>query len=93
MKTTNDPDPQYIAYIDAVQTITVTDHGLLTGEVVVYNPKNTTNSLNLEKGIYFIYKIDSNKFKLSRSRDNIYQIEKLKKDRLQSLLLSNLLSF
>ena len=75
-KTTNDPDPDYIAYIDAVQTITVTDHGLLTGEVVVYNPQNTANSLNLAKGIYFVYKIDANKFKLSRSRDNIYQIEK-----------------
>jgi hypothetical protein len=47
-------------------------HGFYTGDAVVYTPGSDNNKLNIEKGIYFVKKIDNFKIKLSRSRENIF---------------------
>jgi len=46
-------------------------HGFLTGEAVVYNSFSDNNDINLIKNTYFVYKVDNNTFKLSRSRSNL----------------------
>ena len=70
----NGVESEYVDYINEIQTINVTNHGFFTGDEVVYNPISTNNALNIQKGVYYVYKIDSNNFKLSRSKDNIYQV-------------------
>ena len=47
-------------------------HGLLTGDAIVYNPTDSSNKLNLIKGIYFVRRINSTTISLARSRQNIY---------------------
>ena len=74
-KTINNPPAEYIAYIDAIQTINVANHGYLTGDEVVYHPQSSVNALNIERGIYYVLKIDDDNLKLARSRDNLYQVE------------------
>ena len=51
-KTINNPPAQYIAYIDAIQTINVANHGYLTGDEVVYHTHSSVNDLNIVRGIY-----------------------------------------
>ena len=54
------------------QTIVFKNHGLYTGDAVYYDNSYTeNNTLNLS-AIYFAYRIDSDTFKLSRSRENLY---------------------
>jgi len=53
------------------QTITIKNHGLYTGDAVYYDPSySNDNTLDLF-GIYFVYRIDQDSFKLAKSRDRI----------------------
>ena len=45
-------------------------HGLLTGESIVYFP-DENNNLGIQKGVYYVKKIDEDSFKLSTSSENI----------------------
>jgi hypothetical protein len=47
------------------------NHGLYTGDSVVYYP-GTDSSLNISIGIYYVKKVNNNTFKLSRSRNDIF---------------------
>lgn len=58
------------SYTDS-EIINVNSHGFYTGDAVVYEPGEGNNTLNLKKGIYFIYVVDSNNIKISRSRETI----------------------
>jgi len=49
-----------------------TDHGLFTGESVVYKAANSENSI-ITNGIYFVYAESKTKIKLARSRFDIDQ--------------------
>jgi hypothetical protein len=54
-----------------VETIVVKNHGFYTGDAVYYDDTYTdNNSLDLS-AIYFVYRIDDDTFKLSRSRNNL----------------------
>jgi len=56
---------------DNQQTIVAKNHGLYTGDAVYYDDSYTeNNTLNLS-AIYFAYRIDSDTFKLARSRNNL----------------------
>lgn len=49
-----------------------TNHGFLTGDVVLYDyPSN--NNLGLSKGTYYIKKVDNNSFSLATSRSNLLE--------------------
>ncbi len=54
------------------EIININSHGLYTGDSIVYQPKNEENSLDIKKGIYFVYVVDTNNIKIARSRENIY---------------------
>lgn len=54
------------------EIITINSHKFYTGDSVVYQPGDDTNTLNIKKGIYFVYVVDQNNIKISRSRENIY---------------------
>jgi len=47
------------------------NHGFLTGEAVAYIPVSSTNKLNIDKGIYFVKKVDNDRLRLARSRADI----------------------
>ena len=47
------------------------DHGFLTGDAVSYIPGEGSNTLSINKGTYFVKKIDKNTIKLATSRENI----------------------
>ena len=53
------------------EIITIESHGFYTGDSVVYEPIDDVNTLNIKKGIYFVYAVDKNKIKIARSRENI----------------------
>jgi hypothetical protein len=46
-------------------------HGFFTGESIVYTPLEN-NTLSIDKGVYFVKKIDETRIKLSKSRSNIF---------------------
>jgi len=46
-------------------------HGFFTGESVVFTPLEN-NTLSLDKGVYFVKRIDETRIKLARSRSNIF---------------------
>ena len=52
-------------------TIASTNHGFLTGDVVVYDYTGTSNNLGISKGTYYIKKITDNSFALATSRSNL----------------------
>ena len=52
--------------------ITITNHGLLTGERVKYVAGSGTNKLDISESEYFIKKVDINTIKLSKSSANIF---------------------
>jgi YHYH protein len=47
------------------------DHGFLTGDVVLYNYPDNDSNLGLNKGTYYVKKIDRDNFSLSTSRSNL----------------------
>lgn len=58
------------SYFDS-EIINIISHGFYTGDAVVYEPGNNDNTLNIKKGIYFVYVVDQNNIKIARSRENI----------------------
>lgn len=52
--------------------LNVGEHKFYTGDSVIYVPGEGNNTLNIKKGIYFVYKVNSTIIKLSRSRENIF---------------------
>ena len=54
------------------EIINVDSHRFYTGDAVVYEPVDDINTLDIKKGIYFVYVIDQNNIKIARSRENIY---------------------
>ena len=54
------------------EIINANSHGFYTGDSIVYEPIDEENSLNIPKGIYFAYVIDTNTIKIARSRENIF---------------------
>jgi hypothetical protein len=53
------------------EIINIISHGFYTGDAVVYEPISSDNTLNIKKGIYFVYVVDQNNIKIARSRENI----------------------
>ena len=51
--------------------ISILNHGLLTGERIIYVPGDGDNKLDIVAGEYFVQKIDINTFKISKSSANI----------------------
>ena len=51
--------------------ITFANHGFQTGDLVTYIPESSTNTLNIDEGVYFIKRIDDSTIRLSNSRANI----------------------
>jgi hypothetical protein len=51
--------------------ITINNHGLITGERVIYVPGEGDNKLDISAGEYFVKKIDINTIKISKSNANI----------------------
>ena len=49
-------------------TITFTNHGFLTGDVIVYDYPTNVGNLGIEKGTYYVKKVDENNFNLATSR-------------------------
>ena len=47
-------------------------HGFYTGDAISYTPVSSSNSLGIEKGIYYVKKVNSTTIKLSNSRSNLY---------------------
>ena len=58
-------------YTDA-EVIRIGDHGLYTGDSVVYIPGTGTNKLNIDAGVYFVKRISANEVSVYRSRANIF---------------------
>jgi hypothetical protein len=54
------------------ELIDIKSHQFYTGDSVVYEPIDENNTLNIKKGIYFVYVVDKNTIKIARSRENIY---------------------
>jgi len=54
------------------EIINANSHGFYTGDSIVYEPTDEKNCLNIPKGIYFVYVIDTNTIKIARSRENIF---------------------
>ncbi len=51
--------------------ISIPNHGLLTGERIIYVPGQGDNKLDIVAGEYFIQRVDINTFKISKSSSNI----------------------
>jgi len=51
--------------------ITFANHGFQTGDSVTYIPESSTNTLNIDEGVYFVKRIDNSTIRLSNSRANI----------------------
>jgi len=49
----------------------ILNHGLLTGERIIYVPGDDDNKLDITAGEYFVKKVDINTFKICRSTSNI----------------------
>lgn len=49
-----------------------TEHGLVTGDAIVYRSDNSTPRLGISTGVYFINKVDKNIVNLSRSRSDLF---------------------
>ncbi len=49
----------------------ILNHGLLTGERIIYVPGDGDNKLDITAGEYFVKKVDINTFKICRSTSNI----------------------
>ena len=47
-------------------TITIANHGYVTGQKIVHNASSPSGGL-VDNGIYFIVRVDTNKFKLSNT--------------------------
>ena len=47
-------------------------HGFYTGDAVSYSPVSISNTLGIEKGIYYVKRVNSTTIKLSNSRSNLY---------------------
>ena len=47
-------------------------HPFLTGDAVYYIPQSSSNTLNIDFGLYYVTTISSSKIKLSRSKSAIY---------------------
>jgi len=60
------------ANLNGGDTIGALNHGFVSGEAVVYLSGEGNNKLNIDRGIYFVKRIDNNTFKLARSRSNIF---------------------
>jgi len=52
-------------------TLNIGQHGLYTGDSVVYKPTSQTN-LGIATGVYFVKKVSGTQIKLARSRSNIF---------------------
>ena len=51
--------------------ISIPNHGLLTGERIIYVPGQGDNKLDIVAGEYFVQRVDINTFKISKSSSNI----------------------
>ena len=58
-------------YTDA-EVVRIGDHGLYTGDSVVYVPGTGTNKLNIDAGVYFVKRVSANEVSIYRSRANIF---------------------
>ncbi len=58
-------------FINAETSITIPNHGLLTGEKVKYIPGDDDNKLNILEQEYFVKKVDIDTIKIARSLSNI----------------------
>lgn len=56
-----------------LDTLNISNHGFLTGEEVIYFPGPENNNLGITTNSYFIKRVDDNKIKLAKSRENIYK--------------------
>lgn len=54
-------------------TLILNNHGFLTGEEVVYFAGPGTNNLGISTNSYFVKRLDFNRIKLAKSRENIYR--------------------
>jgi hypothetical protein len=61
---------------DTIRITSTTDHGFYTGDEVYYTPQqldaDTVIGSLFDEGIYYVFRVDSNNIKLSRSRSNIF---------------------
>jgi len=52
--------------------LNIGNHNFYTGDIIVYNPEDANNKLDLLKGIYFVKKVDDVTIKLAKSKESIF---------------------
>jgi hypothetical protein len=70
--TINDNSIVFSGSYNNTEELNIGPHNFYTGDSVIYKPGEGSNKLNIEKGIYFVKRVNSTTIKLSRSRNNIY---------------------
>ena len=70
--TINDNSISFSGSYENSEEINIGPHNFYTGDSVIYKPGEGTNKLNIEKGIYFVKRVNNTTIKLVRSRNNIY---------------------
>jgi len=69
--TINDRSITFSGTFSGTQLV-IGNHGLLTGDAIIYNPVDDSNKLDLFPGIYFVRRLTETSISLARSKENLH---------------------